>query len=93
VLKSDNGSAFIAEAVEVLLQRWNVWQLFSPVRLPSYNGSCEAGIGSMKTRTHYQSALRGCPGEWSCDDVEAARLQANHTARPWGPGESVPEEV
>jgi transposase InsO family protein len=93
VLKSDNGSPFIAEELEAVLSRWGVWQLFSPVRLPSYNGSCEAGIGSMKTRTHHQATLRGHPGEWTCDDAEAARLQANATARPWGPHGPFPEEA
>jgi hypothetical protein len=93
VLKSDNGSPFIAEELEAVLLRCRVWQLFSPVRLPSYNGSCEAGIGSMKTRTHHQAALRGHAGEWTCDDVEAARLLANQTARPWGLHGPVPEEA
>jgi transposase InsO family protein len=93
VLKCDNGSPFIAEEMEAVLRHWGVWQLFSPVRLPRYNGSCEAGIGSMKTRTHHQAALGGHPGEWTCDDVEVARLQANQTARPWGLHGPVPQEV
>jgi transposase InsO family protein len=93
VLKSDNGSAFIGDSFAVLLRSFQVLQLFSPPRLPSYNGSCEAGIGSMKTRTHHQAARRGCPGEWTCDDAEAARLQANETARPWGHTAPTPEEA
>jgi transposase InsO family protein len=93
VLKSDNGSAFIAAEVEELLARWAVGQLFSPPRMPRYNGACEAGIGSMKTRTHHQAARRGHPGEWTCDDAEAARLEANQTARPWGACGPTPEEV
>jgi transposase InsO family protein len=84
VLKSDNGSAFIASEVEALLVQWGVGQLFSPPRMPRYNGSCEAGIGSMKARTHHQAARQGHPGDWTCDDAEAARLEANQTARPWG---------
>jgi transposase InsO family protein len=92
VLKSDNGSAFLATELEELLRRWEVWQLFSPPRLPRYNGSCEAGIGSMKTRTHHQAARLARAGQWTCDDVEAARLQANETARPWGLQGPVPEE-
>jgi transposase InsO family protein len=84
VLKSDNGSAFLAGEFGELLARWKVWQLFSPPRLPRYNGSCEAGIGSMKARTHHQAAQRGYAGQWTCEDAEGARLQANETARPWG---------
>jgi hypothetical protein len=36
VLKSDNGSAFIAEETHQLLQAWQVEVLFSPPRTPSY---------------------------------------------------------
>lgn len=93
VLKSDNGSAFVADDFAAFLDRWQVAHLFSPPRTPQYNGSCEAGIGSMKTRTHHQAAVRGCPGAWSCDDVEAARLAANYTARPWGSNHVTPEEA
>jgi hypothetical protein len=70
-----------------------VEQLFSPPRLPRYNGSCEAGIGSMKTRTHHEAFRLGRPGEWTCDDAEAARLQANETSRPWGSRGPTPGEV
>jgi transposase InsO family protein len=93
VLKSDNGSAFIAEDLQRLLIGWQVWTLFSPARMPRYNGSAEAGIGSMKTRTHHQASRRGCPGQWSCDDAEAARCQANETGKPWGWSEPTPEEA
>ncbi|MBM4072479.1 MAG: transposase family protein [Planctomycetes bacterium] len=93
VLKSDNGSAFITTLFATFLNGFGVWQLFSPPRFPSYNGSCEAGIGSMKTRSHHQAARRGQPGQWTCDDVEAARLQANETARPWGHRAPTPDET
>jgi hypothetical protein len=93
VLKSDNGSAFLAAECGALLLRGGVWPLFSPPRTPRYNGSAEAGIGSMKTRTHHQAARRGCPGEWSCEDAEAARQEANQTARPRGPHGPTPEEA
>jgi hypothetical protein len=46
----------------------------------------------MKTRTHHQAAEAGRPGEWTCDDAEAARLQANETARPWGARGPTPAE-
>jgi hypothetical protein len=93
VLKSDNGSAFGAGETRRLLDRWRVWHLRSPPEWPEYNGACEAGIGSMKTRTHHESSRRGHPGEWTCEDVEAARFQANETARPWGLHGPTPEDA
>jgi len=93
VLKTDNGSPFIAEEFQDALRGLHVWQLFSPPAWPRYNGSCEAGIGSMKTRTHHESARRGFAGQWTCDDMEAARLQANELARPWGHRGPTPIEV
>jgi len=93
VLKSDNGSAFIAGLTQGVLADWQVWHLRSPPDYPEYNGACEAGIGSMKTRTHHQAARGGRPGAWTCDDVEAARLEANETARPWGHREPTPDQV
>ena len=85
VLKSDNGSAFIAHDTAHLLDQWQVCALFSPPRLPAYNGACEAGIGSLKTRTHHQAAHHGHPDHWTSNDVEAARDEANELARPRGP--------
>jgi transposase InsO family protein len=77
VLKSDNGSAFVADVT----QRWRcengVEWLYSPPRLPQYNGSCEAGIGALKWRTEGWAQRGGRPGQWSYDDVEAARLEGN----------------
>jgi hypothetical protein len=93
VLKSDNGSAFIADEIRRFLNKWHVYHMRSPPKWPEYNGACEAGIGSMKTRTHHESARRGHPGEWSCEDMEAARLQANETARPWGLHGPTPKEA
>jgi len=93
ILKADNGSPFHAAEVQKLLQQEKVVPLFSPVRMPRYNGACEAGIGSMKTRTHHESARHDHPGEWSCDDCEAARLQANELARPWGAHQPTPDQA
>jgi hypothetical protein len=93
VLKSDNGSAFIAAETQALLASRQVWHLPSPPDLPEYNGACEAGIGSMKTRTHHRAASSGRPGEWTCEDTEAARQEANQTARPWGHRGPTPAEV
>jgi putative transposase len=90
VLKSDNGS-FKAREMLSFLKQWNVCPLLSPTRTPQYNGAVEAGIGSIKTRAHHIAAQHGRPGEWTCDDVEAARLLANATARPNGRRAATPQ--
>ena len=84
VLKSDNGSAFRSELVQNLLVDHGVVWLPSPVRTPRYNGSCEAGIGSMKVRTLFLAARESRVGTWSSDHLEAARRQANALSRPHG---------
>jgi len=93
VLKSDNGSAFIAEATHKLLDRWNVFPLFSPPRTPEYNGGVEAGNGAMKVRSNHEAARQGRPGCWSCDDLEAAQWFANQLYRPWGEHGPTRQEV
>jgi transposase InsO family protein len=77
VLKSDNGSAFIADVLRWELQRWGVGQLFSPPHCPQYNGAIEASIGALKQRTERQCWLHGHPGVWTSRTVEAAGLAAN----------------
>jgi transposase InsO family protein len=84
ILKSDNGSPFIAADTHKLLERWNVSPLFSPPVTPEYNGSAEASNGAMKTRTNHEAARQGRPGCWACDDLETAQWFANHVHRPWG---------
>ena len=93
VLKMDNGSAFISAEVETLLRENGVFALFSPPGTPAYNGSVEAGIGSLEVRAFYESARHDRPGEWTCDDVAAARRQANETAHPWGLGGPTPDQA
>jgi len=88
VLKSDNGSGFIAAAMRGFLDRWQVLPLYSPPRTPEYNGSVEAGNGALKTHTHEQAARQGRVGHWTADDLEAARRMANelyYTSGPCGP--------
>ncbi len=85
VLKSDNGSGFIAETMRYFLDRWEVRPLFSPPHTPEYNGGIEAGNGALKTRTHEEAARQGRDGPWTADDVEAARRMANEMTYPHGP--------
>ncbi len=93
VMKSDNGSPLVAEEVQQLLEMWGTLQLLSPPGTPEYNGACEAGIGSLKTRAHHEAARNDRPGEWTCDDVEGARMMANETGRPWGATGLTPKEA
>jgi transposase InsO family protein len=84
ILKSDNGSAFIAAELRQLMKNFGVKNLYSPPRTPCYNGSIEATIGSLKIRTEAHAARRGHPGSWSWDDAAAARAEANAYPRPKG---------
>lgn len=84
VLKSDNGSQFLAEPTRHLLRLWRVTPLTSPPLTPRYNGSIEAGIASLKTHALHRAAHRGRENTWTADDLEAARLDANFASRPWG---------
>jgi transposase InsO family protein len=93
VLKCDNGSAFIANEFQMLLQRWGVTPLYSPPGTPSYNGAIEAGIHSLKDRTTTHAARHGRSDAWTYDDVSAARIEANATARPRGPNGPTPDEI
>lgn len=84
VLKCDNGSAFIDHHFREKNRDFGVELLFSPPRTPSYNGSIEAGMGSLTSRTEQHAARHGHPGHWTWDDPEAALAEANATARPFG---------
>jgi len=92
VIKCDNGSNLKCDEVRRLLHAHGVVLLPSPPETPRYNGACEAGIGSLKTRAHHLAASHGRPGEWTCDDVEGARLMANETSRPYGALGPTPDE-
>jgi transposase InsO family protein len=85
VLKSDNGSGFIAAAMRRVLDRWDVRSLFSPPYTPEYNGSIEAGNGALKPHTQEEAARQGRDGHWTADDAEAARRMANEMTYPDGP--------
>lgn len=85
VWKSDNGSAFVEGAIKELMEGLGITHLLSPARTPAYNGSRERGGGWLKTRALYLAAREGRAGRWTCDDVDAARHEANEICRPWGP--------
>ena len=84
VLKSDNGSAFISQDFAEWLERWQIVPLLSPVRMPRFNGACEAGIGGAKRRTEYLAARHGRDLDWSGDDLFAAQQWANEDHYPGG---------
>lgn len=84
VLKSDNGSCFVAPLFRLLLARFSVVHLRSPRAWPQYNGACEAGIGVLKALTDTAAAGRGDPDHWTSDDLEEARGRANDLARKIG---------
>jgi transposase InsO family protein len=84
VLKSDNGSPFTSTMVDDWLARWRIVPLFSPVRMPRYNGACEAGIGGMKRRTELVAASYDRLVDWTCDDLFAALVWANEDHYPHG---------
>jgi transposase InsO family protein len=92
VLKHDNDGPFIACETSELLAAHGVVGLRSPCYYPEYNGACEAGNGTLKTYAHHEAARHDRPGEWTCDDVEAARLRANELCRPRGHAGPTPDE-
>jgi hypothetical protein len=84
VLKSDGGPEFANDLVDDFLVDERVLHLVSPPYYPEYNGAAEAGVAAVKVRAHYESARNDRPGQWTCDDLEAARCNANVTGRPRG---------
>jgi transposase InsO family protein len=93
VLKADNGPAFVAAATQEFLLPAGVNLLFSPPHTPEYNGSIEAGNGSLKTRTERYATRADHPTYWTSDDVAAAQSEANATARPRGETGPTPDQL
>ena len=92
VLKLDNGSAFVDHRLKDWATLHGVMLLYSPPRMPEYNGAIEAGIGAVVTRAFHHAARNGRQAHWTCDDLFAARCEANDTARPWGRENVTPSE-
>jgi transposase InsO family protein len=82
VLKMDNGPPFRSEETKAFLERAGVLALYSPPACPSYNGSIEAAIGSLKKRTEAHAARQQRSGRWTSADLEAARQEANQRHPP-----------
>lgn len=84
VVKEDNGGSLRCTEVGLVLSHFGILALTSPPACPGYNGACEAGIGSLKVRTHHLAAAAGRETAWSCDDVDAARKAVNARVRENG---------
>ena len=93
VLKCDNGSPFTSAWLRELLADHGVAALYSPPGWPRYNGSVEAGIGSLKHRTDAWAARAGHAGEWTWDDVAGACAEANAVSRPRGGAGRSPDDL
>lgn len=90
VCKTDNGSEFTGAGAWEVHHRHGVEQLLSPVELPSYNGACEAGHGSVRYRAELLARWAGRPGDWSLDHLAGARDWANDLVedrRPTSPSQ------
>ena len=59
VLKLDNGSAFVSAALAEWCAIHGITLLHSPVRRPSYNGTCEVSGRWAKHRAYLAARLRG----------------------------------
>jgi hypothetical protein len=91
VLKTDNGSPFIAGSTLELCRANGVVNLLSPPLTPRYNGSIEAAGGQFKARAALIARQHACVN-WTSDILESARLAANALNRPWGPSASTPDD-
>lgn len=92
VLKSDNGSAFIADVMARFLRRNKVVHLLSRPGDPPYNGGIERGIGSIKRAAEHVSWRNG-HAHISLSDVLEAQSLLMDCARPFGPYGPSPREA
>lgn len=93
VMKSDNGSAFIAEDTRELFDLQQIAVLYSPPRQPKYNGALERSNTTMKSWTAASAAAAGHPLHWTSADLEQALRNANELSRPWGHQGPSPQEA
>jgi transposase InsO family protein len=93
VLKSDNGSQFIAEATLSLLREWRVEPLFNPPRRPAYNGGLERTHPILKGYTLAAAAAQGRPEGVMPEDLQRGRANANRFTRRFGNDGPTAEEA
>jgi hypothetical protein len=67
-----------------VLAAHGVTLLRTPNRTPSYNGSCESGLGWHRRRILDVADRGGGIRAWDAEDFETMRLRANDVRRPWG---------
>ena len=75
-----SGAAFPQRKSKAFLRRAICFICFRRRGCRPIMGACEAVIGSLKSRAHHKLARNDRPGEWTCDNVEAARVMANEAA-------------
>ena len=92
VMKSDNGSAFIAEVTQAFFQQRSVAVLYSPPRKPKYNGALERSNTTIKAYTAASANAAGHPLHWTSEDLRRALQIHNQLSRPWGSQGPNPEQ-
>lgn len=93
VMKSDNGSQFLAAATISLLRHWGVEPLFNPPRRPSYNGGLERTHPILKGYMLAAAAAQGRPLGVIPEDLVTARTNANRFTRRLGHDGPTAEEA
>lgn len=93
VLKSDNGSQFIAQETWELLLVWIVAALFNPPCRPAYNGGLERTHPILKAYTAAAALAHGRPAAPAREDLEIARADANRFTRRLGPNSPTADEL
>ena len=92
VLKIDNGSAFGAEATLAFLAQCRGDSAVLAALYATVQWSHRGRHWLFENSNRTTPAGHGRPGHWTRDDVAAARLEANATARPAGPNGPTPDQ-
>jgi transposase InsO family protein len=72
VLKADNGSAFVSDRVAAFCHEHGITLMHSPVRRPSWNGTCEVSGKWAKRRAEAAARHRGSPEHLLQADLDRA---------------------